>query len=298
MWKSFRFWIGIIVSLVCLYFAFQGIQFDKLLEALRGIEYVWLILASLLFAISYSGRVFRWRLLFSPLVLRLARLLVEGGEPSETQTLENAAIAGLVESWRRRPGPSLVRFVWKNAEAMLVLPEGGQPVRDVVFITPDNIETGLAAYGQILTWAEKTCTATRFSGENPTPGWADYSLHYAFTLLSERSLERYEQFTGRILVSAVGRDIAISAEREGWDISIRATVVDEQILCRTLEETASIYRGVLGTIRHHMTVVLGSTLVNTIFSEILEDIEPPYGELIQAQGLSPEDLPASGQRLE
>ena len=233
-----------------------------------------------------------------PLVLRLARMLVESGEPSETQRLETAAIAGLVESWRRRPGPSLVRFVWENAEAMFVLPEGGQPVRDVIFITSDNIETGLAAYGQILTWGEKECTATRFSGENPTPGWADYDLHYAFTLLSERSLERYEQFTGRILVSAVGRDIAISAEREGWDISIRATVVDEQILCRTLEEAASIYRGVLGTIRHHMTVVLGSKLVNTIFSEILEDIEPPYGELIQAQGLLPEDLPASGQRME
>lgn len=74
MLKSFRFWIGIIISLVCLYFAFQGIQLDKLLDALKGIEYLWLIPASFLFLVSYSGRVFRWQLLFSPLKLRLAKV--------------------------------------------------------------------------------------------------------------------------------------------------------------------------------------------------------------------------------
>jgi hypothetical protein len=233
-----------------------------------------------------------------PLVLRLAWMLVENGAPSETQALQTPAIAALVETWRRRPGPSLVQLAWENAEAMLVLPEGGQPVRDVAFISSDNIESGLAAYGQILSWAEKEGSATRFSGENGTPAWADYSLHYAFTLLAERLLERYEQFTGRILVNAIGRDIAISAEREGWDISIRTTVVDAQVLSRTLEEAAGIYREVLATIRHHMTVVLGGKLVETIFSETLEDIESPYGELVQAHKLLPEDLAASGQRLE
>lgn len=74
MLKSFRFWIGIVISLVCLYFAFQRIEFDKLLDALKGIEYPWLVLASLLFLVSYSGRVFRWQLLFAPLKLRLAKI--------------------------------------------------------------------------------------------------------------------------------------------------------------------------------------------------------------------------------
>jgi hypothetical protein len=233
-----------------------------------------------------------------PLVLRLARLLAENGEASETLTIEPSAVAALVETWRRRQGASVVHFAWENAEAMLVLPEGGQAVRDVVFIAEDNIETGLTAYGHILTWAERSCVATRFAGEYETAAWADYNLHYAFSLLAERFLERYEQFTGRILVNAVGRDIAISAEREGWDISIHATVVDEQVLCRTLDEAAGIYRDVLATIRHHMTVVLGGKLVSSIFSETLEDMEAPYGELIQAHRLLPEDVLTSGQRLE
>ncbi len=64
--KSLRFWIGIVISLACLYFAFQGIQLDKLLEALRDFNYIWLIPASLIFLVSYLARVFRWQLLFAP----------------------------------------------------------------------------------------------------------------------------------------------------------------------------------------------------------------------------------------
>lgn len=74
MLKSWRFWIGLLVSAACLYVAFQGIQFDRLLEALAGINYVWLVVASGLFCVSYSGRVFRWQLLFSPLRLRLGKI--------------------------------------------------------------------------------------------------------------------------------------------------------------------------------------------------------------------------------
>jgi glycosyltransferase 2 family protein len=66
MLKSARFWIGLVVSLVCLYFAFQGIQFDKLLDAMRDIEWIYILIASFLFGISYAGRVFRWQLLFHP----------------------------------------------------------------------------------------------------------------------------------------------------------------------------------------------------------------------------------------
>jgi uncharacterized membrane protein YbhN (UPF0104 family) len=74
MLKSWRFWIGLLISAACLYVAFQGIQFDRLLEALAGINYAWLVVASGLFCISYSGRVFRWQLLFSPLRLRLGKI--------------------------------------------------------------------------------------------------------------------------------------------------------------------------------------------------------------------------------
>jgi glycosyltransferase 2 family protein len=74
MLKSPRFWIGIIISLVCLYFAFQGIDFNKLLDALVGINYLWLVVASLIFLVSYFARVMRWQILFSPLRPRLVNV--------------------------------------------------------------------------------------------------------------------------------------------------------------------------------------------------------------------------------
>jgi uncharacterized protein (TIRG00374 family) len=74
MLKSARFWIGMAVSVVCLYFAFQGIQFDKLFEALTHMDYGWLFVTISLWCVSYAGRVFRWQTLFSPLKVRLGNI--------------------------------------------------------------------------------------------------------------------------------------------------------------------------------------------------------------------------------
>ncbi len=74
MLKSVRFWIGIVISLVSLYLAFQGIQFDKLFDALGGMNAGWMIPATLFFGVSYLGRVFRWQLLFAPQKPRLGKI--------------------------------------------------------------------------------------------------------------------------------------------------------------------------------------------------------------------------------
>ncbi len=70
MLKSWRFWLGLVISAVCLYFALQGIQLDQVAEALRGMNYMWLAPATLIFLTSYLARVFRWQLLFSPQKMR------------------------------------------------------------------------------------------------------------------------------------------------------------------------------------------------------------------------------------
>lgn len=74
MLKSVRFWVGLLISAICLYLAFQGIQLDQIAKALRGIDAVWLIPATGFFAVSYAARVFRWQLLFWPQHMRLAKV--------------------------------------------------------------------------------------------------------------------------------------------------------------------------------------------------------------------------------
>jgi len=74
MLKSARFWIGLIISAICLYFAFQGIDFGKLFDALREMNYAWILFACALWCVSYAGRVFRWQLLFAPQKMRLNKI--------------------------------------------------------------------------------------------------------------------------------------------------------------------------------------------------------------------------------
>ena len=74
MLKSWRFWIGLVISAVSLYFAFQGIRLDQVGDALRGMNYIWLIPATVLFLVSYGTRAFRWQLLFFPQKLRLSNV--------------------------------------------------------------------------------------------------------------------------------------------------------------------------------------------------------------------------------
>lgn len=70
MLKSYRFWIGLVISAVSLYFAFQGIDLVRLEQALTRLNWIWLVPAYLAFGLSYAGRVYRWQLLFAPIHVR------------------------------------------------------------------------------------------------------------------------------------------------------------------------------------------------------------------------------------
>jgi len=73
--KSWRIWIGVLVSVLCLYLAARGIDFHSLLEALRQVRVIWLLLALGLLVLIALARSYRWRLLFYPLQgLKIGRL--------------------------------------------------------------------------------------------------------------------------------------------------------------------------------------------------------------------------------
>lgn len=62
-----RFWIGICISLFFIIMLFQKIDFAKLIEALRGMNYTMLIPAVILTFLSLYFRAVRWRILLLPL---------------------------------------------------------------------------------------------------------------------------------------------------------------------------------------------------------------------------------------
>jgi uncharacterized protein (TIRG00374 family) len=73
--KSWRFWIGLVITIVCLALAFQGIQLDKLAQSFGQFNWVWLPVLILTFLASYFGRAFRWQALFYPSRPRWTRVL-------------------------------------------------------------------------------------------------------------------------------------------------------------------------------------------------------------------------------
>jgi uncharacterized membrane protein YbhN (UPF0104 family) len=64
--KKARIWIGILISLIALVFAFRRVNFASVLAALAGINY-WLVAASVVLLVLFLVlRAYRWRLLFYP----------------------------------------------------------------------------------------------------------------------------------------------------------------------------------------------------------------------------------------
>jgi uncharacterized protein (TIRG00374 family) len=74
--KKPRFWIGILISVVALVFAFRQVNFQEVWAALADVNY-WLLAASMMPLVLFLVlRAFRWRLLFYPQQgLRIVNLL-------------------------------------------------------------------------------------------------------------------------------------------------------------------------------------------------------------------------------
>jgi uncharacterized protein (TIRG00374 family) len=64
MWRKPQIWIGVVVSVIALFFAVRGIEWAKLGEALRVAQYIYLIPAMLLLLAAMAIRGERWRWLY------------------------------------------------------------------------------------------------------------------------------------------------------------------------------------------------------------------------------------------
>ena len=68
MKKSWRIWLGVVITLVFLVIAFRGQDFNAIRQALRDFNYIYLIPALALFFTGIWFRAVRWRILLKPVV--------------------------------------------------------------------------------------------------------------------------------------------------------------------------------------------------------------------------------------
>ena len=73
--KKFRLLIGIAISIVCVYIAFQGLHFDDFFDVVRSVNYWWIIPAVGVYTIAVFIRTWRWKSMLRPIAdIPLARL--------------------------------------------------------------------------------------------------------------------------------------------------------------------------------------------------------------------------------
>ncbi|RJQ49215.1 MAG: UPF0104 family protein [Nitrospiraceae bacterium] len=65
--KSLHLFIGLVIIVLSLYYAFKGVKLSELSHALMSVQYVYLVPATALIVISYVLRAMRWRYLVRPI---------------------------------------------------------------------------------------------------------------------------------------------------------------------------------------------------------------------------------------
>jgi uncharacterized protein (TIRG00374 family) len=58
--RQWKFWLGILISILALYFTLRGIHFDELLATLAQAQILWLIPATLFLLLTLAVRTLRW----------------------------------------------------------------------------------------------------------------------------------------------------------------------------------------------------------------------------------------------
>ncbi|MCA1953633.1 MAG: flippase-like domain-containing protein [Anaerolinea sp.] len=67
MLKRWQFWVGVLISVVCLALALRGLHLDEFWQALRAAQYVWLIPGVLVYFVGVWARAWRWHYMLRPL---------------------------------------------------------------------------------------------------------------------------------------------------------------------------------------------------------------------------------------
>ncbi len=67
MLKRWQFWVGVLISVMCLALALRGLHLDEFWQALKSAQYVWLIPGVLVYFMGVWVRAWRWHYMLRPL---------------------------------------------------------------------------------------------------------------------------------------------------------------------------------------------------------------------------------------
>jgi hypothetical protein len=222
-----------------------------------------------------------------PEMVRLSKLLIEQTDTGRVAGVETSQIYSFLKHWNEELETSIVHLRWASGEGIVVLSGNGRVFQDSMVVTVEKVYGNTDFLIGLNRWVGQPCVITHFNGETKLSAWQEYYLHAGFVDLTEKLLAHYEKFTGKILVNSIARDIHVTAEKMGWSVSLENGRISDQTIFALPEEAASAYRSLLAAIFHHMTVVIGARLVQTIVSDVTDNIDSHLLKNIRFYSLIP-----------
>jgi hypothetical protein len=214
-------------------------------------------------------------LALTPQAVRIVKILIEQTGDTRHAAPPGQELEAQLETWLKHPVPALAHVRWPGAEALALFPGAGTGPYDTLFVAADQRLHSSGTLTAFHRWEEPYISAVLLSSEPRTLAWTEFLLHYSFTGLVTRLLERFEELTGRILLNNITREINFTSAAHGWGVQIRQASVTDQTIFPTPQAAAEVYSRLLEVIFGQIESILGVDLLNLLVRETLLRFSKP-----------------------
>ncbi len=211
------------------------------------------------------------RLLFEKLILE-----TDEKNREKKQAVSTGSLPKLFTSIQDRESASLVRIHWQNAEAFVLVPGSGIPLRPAVFLAGSDPELDIFAIEQIEKWREPECDLAIYRGGMENDAWRELHLNVLFEWCCNYLLAQYGYLTGKIMVTSVMQSLLILSSQRGWEISRLGSAVIDQTVFTSPAKAAEAYQETLGLVSEHIRAVIGASLLQSIKRQSLGSMNAFY----------------------
>jgi hypothetical protein len=224
----------------------------------------------------------RARLLaLTPQAVRILKIMIEQKGDQRSVAAEHGNLEALFATWIAHPVPALAHVSWPTAEGLALFPGRGGPPRYTLFLADNQLNHSTGSVMAIYAWREPYCSAVLLSSEPRTLAWTEYLLSHAFASLINHLLGKFEQVTGRILLSQIIRDVNFTANAHSWNLALNENHFTDQNILSSPESAAEVYARLLKVIFRRFEQVLGEGTLSMLVTESLAQLTTPYRVVLQ-----------------
>lgn len=206
-------------------------------------------------------------LTLTPQALRLLKILVEAPPQETPRPLKTLHLEAALTEAGLSPTPGLVHLLWPSAEGLVLLPGGGRPPRQSLFLSAGQIVHSAGGLQVLSGWREPECFFTVYPWRQNCPAWEEYLLHRAFVRLSEHLLQRFAQTRGGPDLNLLLQQVNRNALAQGWPLRLAASGVTDQLIACSPQQAADTYARTWQNLFEQIQSVVGEPALRVLRRE-------------------------------